>query len=297
MSRFYQALREASRAGSLGAGEVPLPEPPAGKLFAGEPAGTGIDPHPRNRQALSLEEELAAATGAPQRGLFRISSKAKLDHHARVIPNAVDQTVVEHYRRLRTKLIQQQSAKPFRSLLVTSASPQEGKTVTVLNLGLSCAMLPDFKVLVVDGDIRRGSLGKWLGADENRGLSNLIDGSAGLDEVVLKSDDFPLHFMTRGNSPVSAAELLHSPHLGNCVQKMSEYFSLVLIDSPPVNLVTDAQLLAGSCDAVLLVVRAFVSTRKSLERTVQDLQSFRVLGTVLNCSTRAQINGRYRGYY
>jgi Mrp family chromosome partitioning ATPase len=125
----------------------------------------------------------------------------------------------------------------------------------------------------------------------------LIDGSAGLDEVILKSDDLPVHFKPRGNSSISAAELLNSPRLGNCIQKIGEYFSLVLIDSPPVNLVTDAQLLASSCDAVLLVVRAFLTTRKALERTVQDLQAFRVLGTVLNCGTQAQIVGRYRGYY
>jgi capsular exopolysaccharide synthesis family protein len=295
MSRFYQALREASLAGTFGPEQIPQSSRPAVDPLAGSNAG-GIHHAPLPAHA-RLEEELAAATAPPQRGLFRTSTKAKLDQHARVIPNGVDQAVVEHYRRLRTKLIQQQTAKPFRSVVVTSASLQEGKTVTVLNLGLSCAMVPDFKVLVVDGDIRRGSLGKWFGVDDNRGLSNLIDGSAGLDEVILKADDLPVHFMARGNSPVSAAELLNSPHLGNCIQKISEYFSMVLIDSPPVNLVTDAQLLAGSCDAVLLVVRAFVSTRKALERTVQDLQAFRVLGTVLNCGTHTQKDGRYRGYY
>jgi capsular exopolysaccharide synthesis family protein len=297
MSRFYQALREASRAGTLGPGEIPGAGRPGGDPVTDDQAGAGVDQARPRPQGRSLEEELAATTPAPQGGLFRISPKAKLDHHARAIPNAVDQGIVEHYRRLRTKLIQQQSAKPFRSLMVTSASPQEGKTVTVLNLGLSCAMLPDFKVLVVDGDIRRGTLGKWLGADENRGLSNLIDGSARLNEVILKNDELPVHFMARGNSPVSAAELLNSPHLSSSIQKLAEYFSLVLIDSPPANVVTDAQLLANSCDAVLLVVRAFVTTRKSLERTFQDLQAFRVLGTVLNCGTRAQGDGRYRGYY
>jgi capsular exopolysaccharide synthesis family protein len=158
-------------------------------------------------------------------------------------------------------------------------------------------MLPDFKVLVVDGDIRRGGLGKWLGVDEYRGLSNLVDGSASLEDVVLKNDDLPVHFMARGNSSVPAGELLHSPQLSNCFQRMHDYFSLVLIDSPPVNLVTDAQLLAASCDAVLVVVRAFMTTRKSLEQTAQDLQNFRVLGTILNCGTRAQLDGRYRGYY
>jgi len=319
MSRFYQALREASRGGTLGPGEIPVEEdlaptapgkqvPPAGNgrrdplegngvasgLVDGH--GGGADQAPPKPQALSLEEDLAALA-APQRGLFRVSLKAKLDPNARVLPNAVDQSVVERYRRLRTKLMQQQAAKPFRSLMVTSANPQEGKTVTVLNLGLSFAMLPDFKVLVVDGDLRRGSLGKWLGAEEHPGLSNLIDGSANLEDVVLRNDDLPVHFMARGNSSVPAAELLHSPELSSCIQRMGEYFSMVLIDSPPVNLVTDVQLLAKGCDAVLLVVRAFVTTRKTLERTVQDLQSFRVLGTVLNCGTRAQLEGRYRGYY
>jgi capsular exopolysaccharide synthesis family protein len=299
MSRFYQALREANRAGTVGAGEIPSVERPGGNSLADDYVRAAkIGQAAPKPQAHSQEEELAAAGAAlPERGLFPISSKAKLDHHARVIPNAVDQAVVEHYRRLRTKLVQQQEAKPFRTLMVTSASPQEGKTVTVLNLGLSFAMLPDFKVLVVDGDIRRGSMGKWLGADENWGLSNVIDGSADLEEVVLKNDDLPVYFIPRGNSRVPPAELLHSPGLRNCFQSMSEYFSLVLVDSPPVNLVTDAQLLAASCDAVLLVVRAFMTTRKSLERTVQDLQNFRVLGTILNCGTQAQLIGRYKGYY
>jgi protein-tyrosine kinase len=321
MSRFYQALREASRSGALGQGDIPTAEdlapkapgkqvpPPAsgrqdplegnavGRGFANGLAGGGMDLPGLEPQTLSREKEAAQPAALPQPVPFRIISKGRLDHDARVLPNAVDQAVVERYRRLRTKLMQQQATKPFRSLMVTSANPQEGKTITVLNLGLSFAMLPDFRVLVVDGDIRRGSLGKWLGADEHPGLSNLIDGSASLEEVVLKADDLPVHFMARGNSPVSAAELLHSPELSSRIQAVSQYFSLVLIDSPPVNLVTDAQLLAKGCDAVLLVVRAFVTTRKSLEKTVQDLQSFRVLGTVLNCGTRAQMDPRYRGYY
>lgn len=316
MSRFYQALKEASRKDALeqeiteAAEHAPKaaakPVPPAvngnqdwvaANRLVTDRAGGGSDPAPPKPEPVSLEEELASPSGLSQQGLFRISPKSKLDRHARVIPNAVDQAVVEHYRRLRTKLIQQQASQPFRSLLITSASPQEGKTVTCLNLGLSCAMLPGFKVLLVDGDIRRGSMGKWLGADEHGGLSNLIDGSANLDDVVLKDDDLPVYFMARGNSPVPAGELLHSPQLSVCFQRMTEFFSLVLIDSPPVNMVTDAQLLANSCDAILLVTRAFVTTRKSLERTVQDLQSFRVLGTVLNCGTRAQSYQRYRGYY
>jgi len=78
---------------------------------------------------------------------------------------------------------------------------------------------------------------------------------------------------------------------------MTEEFDLVLVDSPPVNLITDAQLLAGHCDAVLLVARAFSTTSKSLEQTATELKAFRMIGTVLNGGTRAQLYRRYNGYY
>ena len=108
-----------------------------------------------------------------------------LDKKARLIPNATDPIIVERYRMLRTKLIQEREKKPFKSLVIASPSPQEGKTVTVLNLALSFAMLPNFKVLVVDGDMRRGTLGQWVGVDDNQaGLSNLLDGSAEFDDVL-----------------------------------------------------------------------------------------------------------------
>src|SRR4029079_91087 len=143
------------------------------------------------------------------KGSFATSIETAMDPRAHLIPHAVSAVIAEHYRRLRSKILQQQAEKPFRSLVVTSACPQEGKTVTVLNLGLSFAMLPSCRVLVVDGDLRKGTLGHWLGVDDSQpGLSNLIDGSAQLEDVVLKSNEIPMHFMVRGNSQVH--DLHHS---------------------------------------------------------------------------------------
>jgi protein-tyrosine kinase len=223
------------------------------------------------------------------------SVHSALDRRARLIPHAMDPVVAEYYRRLRAKIIQQQEKSPFRSLVVTSANPQEGKTVTVLNLGLSFSMLPSYKVLVVDGDMRKGSLGLWLGVEHDRpGLSNLIDGSAQLEDVILKSDEFPMHFMVRGNSRVP--DLLSS-QLNLPFQRIAEQFDLVLVDTPPVNLIADVQQLAASCDAVLLVARAFATTRKALEKAVQELLPFRVIGTVLNAGTKEYYKyGGYGGY-
>src|SRR6266481_645441 len=116
--------------------------------------------------------------------------------------------------------MQEREKKSFRSLVIASASPQEGKTVTVLNLALSFAMLPSFKVLVVDGDMRRGTLGEWLGVDDSHcGLSNLLDGSSRFEDVILKSDNLPMQFITRGNSLVPD---LHASHFSTHFRKMAE---------------------------------------------------------------------------
>jgi len=296
MSRFYDALREADRLrqGARGVQELnwERSDPPVAN-DASPPSVDASVALSTDDTKLSPEQTSAESTGialvrSPIRGTF--NRKA-------LIGNAVDPLVVEQYRRLRTKIVQFHSKDAFRSLVVTSPSPEEGKTVTVLNLALSFAMLPAFKVLVVYGDLRRGSLGKWLGVGEHPGLSNLIDGSATLSEVVLKSDAIPINFMGCGTSKTPPGELLQSNQLSRHFQKMTEQFALVLVDSPPVNLITDVQLLAGSCDGVILVTRAFSTTRQSLERAMQDLQPFRVIGTILNGGTRSQFYGRYKGYY
>jgi len=309
MSRFYQALKEASRspekanepiAESLDATlrssmiELPPMAEAREERAPSEPAPALDGKFP----AIDLEQELFNNVTAPiENGHLGTVAKFALDQRARVLPQTIDASILEFYRSLRTKILQQQTAKLFRSLLIASPNPQDGKTVTVLNLGFSFAMLPSYKVLVVDGDLRKGSLGKWLGVDEARpGFRDLLAGSAKLEDVVLRSDDNPLHFIVRGNADLPAAELLNSPELSIHFRRMAEHFDLILVDSPPVNLMTDAQLLASSCDAVLLVARAFATTRKAFEKAVQDLQAFRVIGAVLNGGTRTQ-GGRKYGYY
>jgi capsular exopolysaccharide synthesis family protein len=248
-------------------------------------------------EAVSVAEEdhVAAAVEEDKPTVpFDAECDARLDQNARLIPFALDSTVVEHYRLLRTKILQEQEVKPFRTLVVTSAGPQEGKTVTVLNLGLSFATLPSFRVLVVDGDMRRGTLGSWLGMGNGQpGLSNLLDGSARLEDVVFKSDQLPMHFMLRGNGKVRD---MHPSDFANHFQRLGEAFDLVLVDSPPANLLMDVQMLAANADAVLLVARAFSTSRKAFEKAIHELTPFRVVGAILNAGAPPHPR-RYRGYY
>ena len=307
MSRFYDALKEAGRSRSKVSGDAVAGDGAfvsdvnellyeAVSRAAVTPPVSTPEPELTETPVFPHEESVDLAT-QPQNGSIAPKIQIVFDPKARLIMNAADSGVAEHYRRLRTKIQQQQATKQFRSLIVVSPSPKEGKTVTVLNLGLSFATLPSFRVLIVDGDLRRGNIGKLLGVESQPGLTDLIEGSVKLEDAILKCDDLPLHFLLHGNSKMPPAELLHSPQLGKQFRRMSEQFDLVLVDSAPVNLISDTQLLAGCCDAVLLVARAFSTTRKSMEQAVQELSPFRIIGTVLNGGPRAHNYRRYKGYY
>ncbi len=292
MSRFYDILKEAAH--SLPNGTVKSTHPGVDITGIQKPLreASALDSRPLPAlEPVSLEE-----LPAPVEPLG-VLTELSLDPKARIIPHGVDPVVVEHYSKLRTKILQEQQARPFRSLVVTSSYPQEGKTVTTLNLGLSFGLLPSYKVLLIDGDLRRGSLGKWLGIDDHAGLSNVVDGSAQLEDVVLKCNEYPIHFMLRGTSGESPVELLQSPKLKAELQRVSQHYDLVLIDSPPVNLLADVQLLAGSTDAVLMISRAYTTTRSSFEKAAHDLSGFRIVGAVLNGGAQPKRYGRYRNYY
>jgi protein-tyrosine kinase len=310
MSRVFDALQEAARhRGPNGApAEAVWTElginpaaAPVQKVTRVEKEITTIRPSEATA-AVAPEEVLEAIPVTPEIDVAMpeqatpdlATSKILLDKRARLIPHTTDQIVVERYRMLRTKILQEREKKFFRSLVVTSASPQEGKTVTVLNLALSFAALPSFRVLVIDGDMRKGSLGDWLGIDrEQVGLSNLIEGSARLDQVLLKSEELSFHIIPRGNAQICD---LQPAHFEQYFRQLSAQYDLVLVDTPPVNLITDVQIMAASCDAILLIARAFSTTSKSLEEAVDKLQSFRVIGTVLNAGTPRR-SRKYQGYY
>lgn len=297
MSRFYDVLKQAGRfEPRTGSGEVVVDAPVV------MPPHPGAQPDHAAASAKLAEQPVAPeAPGESFTAEHRRSKTAESVHtlingRVRVLRHTVDPTIVENYRRLRTKLLQERATAPFRVMMVASGSPQEGKTVTALNLALSFSMLPDFKVLLVDGDLRKGTLGKWLGVEERAGLSDAIEGAVPIDDVILRSDELPIRFVLRGTSKVPSGELLNSPRAEAFFRHVAERFDLVILDSPPLNIITDGHLLARCCDGILLVARAFSTTTKSFEKMAQELHSYRVLGAVLNGAARSESYRQYNGY-
>lgn len=261
----------------------------AGEL-SGETEETDPSVETHGPEALTLLDPSAIATPL----------QVRIDPKTRILLNDLPPVVLERYRRLRTKLIQSGAGTSIRSIAITSAEPEEGKTLTALNLALSFSMLPGFRVVVVDGDLRRASIASWLGVSTEAagsGLSNLLTGSVEFETIVRKPDDFPVHVVLAGDSPESAAEILHPSHLRTQLARLQEYFHLVIIDTPPVNLVADASLIAQSSHGVLVVARAYATKRKALERAIHDLGGRRILGAVLNGGSDHRDYRQYSNYY
>ena len=308
MSRFFETLKEVSRSQLLPSEPLPDSRPEEKSApgpdriqvpdLANFPVSAAALPEAPALTEIPLErQDRRDRSASPEPGGFRETTiDTKLDRKIPLIPHTLDNSVVEQYRRLRTKIQQQHAKQPIHSLLVASPGQGEGKTVTTFNLALSFAMLPSTRVLIVDGDLRRGTVSKWLNVRDMPGISNVLEGSACLEDTIFKTEDLPMHFLFGGTSTKSPAELLNSAMLPQVMRRLCENFDLVLVDSPPVNLIADAQMLAGSCDGVLLVARAFKTTNKAFQKMMRDLLPFRIVGTVLNGGMRTPLYSRYYNY-
>jgi polysaccharide biosynthesis transport protein len=207
----------------------------------------------------------------------------------------------EAYRKLRTNLRFVRADRP-RAIAVTSPSPEEGKSVTAANLALAMAQQGQ-SVLIVDADLRRPVQHEIFEAERGPGLSDAL---VGLVQPLAAAQPYHampnLHVMSCGTEAPNPAELLGSESFVRFLHQMLEKFDTVVIDTPPVNLVTDAAVIGSVTDGVLLVAEAGRTDRSVLANAVNELRHARgsVLGIVLNrasAGARYGKYGRYGGFY
>jgi capsular exopolysaccharide synthesis family protein len=191
--------------------------------------------------------------------------------------------LAESYRSIRTALLFSRSEKPPQVVLVTSPSPGEGKTVTTLNLAIALTQ-DGHSVLVIDGDLRKGSCHARLGITNHNGLSNVLTGNLPLDEAVRPTSVSGLSLLSRGIRPPNPTDLLGSHKMSQTLSKLRESFNFILIDSPPAIAVSDAAVLSVLCDGVVLVFHGKKTTMASARQTMERLDAIRApfLGVILN---------------
>ena len=241
---------------------------------------------------------LIGEVGAPR--LTVATSKETVELVTQARPQS---QMAESYRALRTSLLLTSLGAPPKVILVTSALPQEGKTTTSMNTAIVLAQKGS-RVLLIDADLRRPSVHKALGMGPRTGLSNVLTGSAQLNQAIVRSTLIPtLYIMTAGTPPPNPAELLASSNMRDVLNELREQYDHIVIDTPPTLSVTDAVLLSTNADSVVLVIRSGQTTRQALRRA-RDLLvrvNARIAGVLLNAADLKSADYyyyyEYRGKY
>jgi capsular exopolysaccharide synthesis family protein len=211
--------------------------------------------------------------------------------------------ITEQYRSLRTRLLSSNPQYEHRVIAVTSGAPREGKSVTTLNLGCILAEIRHLKVLVVDGDFRRGSLAGMLNQPGEPGLAEVLSGETPYEEVIRKTPMPNLYFIPPGDTKNrSAAELLTAANARHVFKRMHDDFHYAVVDTPPATTVTDVGIIGQMCSGVIVIVRMNQSHEAIAKRAVRLLQVNNI--PIIGCLVigRESPMGRYGysydyGYY
>lgn len=206
---------------------------------------------------------------------------------------APDSTFAESYRSLRTALLLSGPLASLKSLIITSPLPNEGKSVTISNLAVSLAQM-EKKVLLMDADLRRPKQHRIFNLKNHDGLSNYLTMGLELNKLIKTTLVPSLYFINSGPVPPNPAELLASDRMKALLDRLKAAFDFILIDTPPILSVTDAQVLGKMVDGLVLVVQADRTPREALKQTreVIDLLQLKTYGVVINA-----LNLDNRGYY
>ena len=201
--------------------------------------------------------------------------------------------VQEAYKTLRTNLRFSLSHDGCKKLCLTSALASEGKSTTVLNLAISFAMTGS-RVLLIDGDMRRPSLSRLLIERAAPGLSNVLSGQSTIEESIRRDIRPQLDVLFSGDIPPNPLELLGHTRMEQMMSWLTEHYDFILIDTPPVTIVSDACVIASLTDGVLFLVRQNETDKNTVIQGVKQLElsNAKLLGFVMNGVTQ----GRGRGY-
>ena len=220
----------------------------------------------------------------------------KMEQNASIFSSQAEhQSGAEKFRTLRSRLYQIATAQPLKKIVVTSSTPAEGKTFVAANLAQTFTRQTDRRVLLIDSDLRASRLHLHLGAREKPGLSDYLRGDCDEFRITQVGAGGNLFLIPGGSDVTNPSELLHSERMRQLLDRMSELFDWIILDSPPALAVHDASILADMCDGVLFVVRAGSTDYELAAKASAEFHEKNLLGVVLNRVDRSDGYGEY--YY
>ena len=205
-------------------------------------------------------------------------------------------TITEQFRTIRTNILYSSVDKRTQSMIVTSSGPSEGKSTTAANLAVAFAQ-SGMKTILVDADLRRPTVYKTFGLDNAKGLSSLLSiRRMSLRDVIQESEIRNLDIMPSGPISPNPSEILASPRMKKAIHILHQEYDIIIFDVPPVNTVTDAQLIASEVDGALLIVKEEQTEKVALENSIKLLEQAdaKVLGAVYFGNLKEQSYGYYQ---
>ncbi|MFC5703560.1 CpsD/CapB family tyrosine-protein kinase [Cohnella faecalis] len=203
----------------------------------------------------------------------------------------------EAYRNLRTNIQFSAIDEQVRTIMVTSAGPGEGKSTTSCNLAATYAQTEQ-KVLLIDADLRKPTVHHTFGCSNRFGLTHVLTNQCQYKEVILESYVPNLSILPAGAIPPNPSELLASNRMRAFIDEIKKEFDIIIIDSPPVIAVTDAQIVATRCDGVVLVVdygNVKIAQAQKAKEKLEHVNA-RILGVVMN-NVKRSVKDEYYYYY
>lgn len=229
--------------------------------------------------------------------MFKRNKKAPTSNQRHLITKLNPKSPIsEQYRTIRTNIQFSSVDKPIRSILVTSAGPGAGKSITSANLAVVHAQ-QGMKVLLVDADMRKPTVHYTFRLANLRGLSNVLVGDSSLEDTVEQTDVENLHVLSSGPVPPNPSELLSSNRMYEMLETMKEFYDVVIFDTPPTLAVTDSKVLSSIVDGLLMVVRSGETNIEQAQRAVAVYEDApaKFLGAILN--DREKSDDNYYYYY
>lgn len=242
--------------------------------------------------------------GASSQSNLAMIDLARWRHLGGVTPNEEKTQIAEEFRLIKRPLIMNafnQGAGQVNNgnlIMVTSALAGEGKSFCAINLAMSIAMEMDHTVLLVDADVARPSIPRYLGLNPGRGLLDVLrDDKLELADVMMRTNVEKLTILTSGKKSRHATELLASQSMSNLLADIAQRYSdrIVIFDSPPLLLTTESQVLATQMGQIVMVVEAETTPQKTVMEALRQIDSCDVINLIYN-KARVFAGGGYYGY-
>jgi len=271
MSRIEKAMEKAAqlRRGDIGRSDTPAPVQQRGATIHVAPSADAV------QNKISSDNPLLVSLNNPR------------------------SPVAEEYRKLKSILVKMTEGDALKNtLMVTSSIPNEGKSITSLNLAVSMAQEYDHTVLLIDADLRKPAIHKYLNMERKKGLSECLMGQADIGEVLVPTGIGKLSIITAGAEVTNPAELFSSNRMKTLLEEIKYRYRdrYIIFDTPPLLPFAETRSLAHLVDGVLFVVKEQLASQTNVKDAIEALKGCKLLGVVYNDTIIAQNVERYYSY-